>query len=219
MRTCPQNIIGVAFAPTQVAQTPQTDDSAVTAVSQRAEELHLRAAQGVSSKPSRPGKFAAGRDAPRGCRARPTKTPKFAVQAAAPVVSTRRFGQVRRARDRAEVVGQGARQHETATVVTPNGSGEARLYDKVAQADAGNRSSPRTTTAAYARPEPGTRPRKSVSTSAEAIAYALGNKADNPEVKKLFADLEPATRRRSKVTSRWRNSRPRLRRPRSVVTA
>ena len=172
-----QNIIGVAFAPTQVVQSAQTE----TVVAQPQRNF-IFAQRKVYAEAEQAGKFVAAEKL-HVIAQEDAKTPKFALQAVAQAVTTAAAAGKFAAHETSQKLSDKVPQHETSTV--QNG-GEARLYDKVPQADAGNRSA-QDDAEQHAQGRDSNR--ESLYQRAEAIAYALGSKADNPEVKKLIADI------------------------------
>ncbi len=174
-----QNIIGVAFAPTQVTQTSD-DDGAIATQPQR---NFIFAQRKVFTEAQQTDKFAAEDSRRQFVAEEASKTPKFAVQATAQFVTTVASGKFATTED-AQKLSDKTQQAETPIVE----NGEARLYDKVAEGDAGNRFAQEDAQQQSQNQGRGNS-RESLHQRAEAIAQALGTKAAHPEVKKLIADI------------------------------
>jgi hypothetical protein len=170
------NIVGVAFAPVQVAKAPEEPAAALRQknfiFSQR--KLFDDAAPAARFVPD--DKKAQLADAPQ--------TPKF-VPAATETVAAAVAGKFA-ADAAAQKVFDKAPAAERAAVIDSAG-GEARLYDKVAAAESDNKFAPDDS---EGRADAEREQRGSLYQRAQAVAAALGSKSSNPEVRKLFADLE-----------------------------
>jgi hypothetical protein len=174
-----QSIFGAAFAPTQVAQT--NPDATQTQTQKNFIFAHRKLyAEQAAQVQITTGKFAAEEAKTNGTEG----AGKFAAQPAAVAAATA-GSQFAASAEAAQKLAD--KVQFTSTSSTEGTTGEARLYDKVGQADTqnqrqhGDNNNPSDSSLDS---------RQSLYQRAQAVAAALGEKSGNPAVKKLVATLE-----------------------------
>ena len=174
-----QNIVGVAFAPVQVAAPSQDGGDPSQGLRQK---NFIFSQRKLFAEAEQSGKFAAEENR-RIVRETTHETPKFALETAHVVTSAVTAGRFA-AETSQKVAEKFAPDHRGAGV--EDTTGEARLYDKVAESQTQGRFAPED----EATQDERRASRESLYLRAAKIANALGDKSANPEVRKLFADIE-----------------------------
>jgi len=173
-----QNIVGVAFAPVQVAAPTADEDPAA----QQRQKNFIFSQRKLFAEGEQTGKFAA-EEQRRVVRETTHETPKFAVETAQVVSSAITAGKF--AAETGQKVSEKFAPEQRGAGVEAT-TGEARLYDKVPESQTQGRFAPEDD----ATQEERRASRESLYQRAAKIANALGEKSANPEVRKLFADIE-----------------------------
>ena len=174
-----QNIVGVAFAPVQVAAT--SPDGADVGQQLRQKNF-IFSQRKLFAEAEQSGKFAAEENR-RIARETTQETPKFAAETAQIVTGAVTAGKF--AAETSQKVAEKFAPDQRGAGVEDI-TGEQRLYDKVPESQTQGRFAPEDDAAAEER----SASRESLYQRAAKIANALGEKSANPEVVKLFADIE-----------------------------
>lgn len=174
-----QNIVGVAFAPVQVAATSQ--DGADVGQQLRQKNF-IFSQRKLFAEAEQSGKFAAEENR-RIVRETTHEAPKFAAETAQIVTSAVTAGKF--AAETSQKVAEKFAPDQRGAGVEDI-TGEQRLYDKVPESQTQGRFAREDDAAAEERRAS----RESLYQRAAKIANALGDKSANPEVVKLFADVE-----------------------------
>jgi hypothetical protein len=175
-----QNIVGVAFAPVQLSAQTAADDPAAA----QRQKNFIFSQRKLFAETEAGAKFAAEEAKRAVHEALQDTTPRFAVEAAAQTVTATVAS--------GKFASEGSQKLFDKAPADPRGAGveaggEVRLYDKVPQAETGNKFAPEQDSRGQGDNAGG---RESLYQRAAAIANALGEKSANPEVKKLFNDIE-----------------------------
>ncbi len=171
-----QNIVGVAFAPVQVAAAVQDGEPS------QPQKNFIFSQRKLFAESEQPGKFAA-EEHRRVVRETVHETPKFAAETAHVVASAVTAG--RFAAETSQKVAEKFAPDQRGAGVEDT-TGETRLYDKVSESQTQGRFAPED----EATQDERRASRESLYQRAAKIANALGEKAENPAVRKLFADIE-----------------------------
>lgn len=173
-----QNIVGVAFAPVQVAAASREEDPAQAS----RQKNFIFSQRKLFAESEQSGKFAA-EEHRRVVRESVHETPKFAAETAHVVTSAVTAG--RFAAEASQKVAEKFAPDQRGAGVEET-TGETRLYDKVPGSQTQGRFAPEDEATQDERRASG----ESLYQRAAKIANALGEKSENPAVRKLFADIE-----------------------------